>query len=141
MLLWSGRWNVEIHGMSGLLDDRTCCLLARWLWAPWSIAINTCGVVGFWCAPLSLSFYAQFFVACLGPPIDHHRSRNLPPMWIACSQRGGTKDEASKSIHGQRLVETLARGAYVWLGSALLFGELIFFTGPVQLRVEYVENI
>ena len=76
-------------------------------------------VLGFGFAPLSLSSYAQFFVACLGPPIEHHRSRNLPPMWIACSQRGGAKDAASRSIQGQRRVEILTHGAYVWLGSAL----------------------
>ena len=38
-------------------------------------------------------------------------------------------------------MNTLADGAYVWLGSALLFGALIYFRGPVRLRVEDVENV
>ena len=51
------------------------------------------------------------------------------------------EDEANKGIHGQRLMETLADGAYVWFGRALLFSALIYFRGPVRLRVENVENV
>ena len=97
-----------------------CWLLASWLWAPWGTAIDACGMVWFCVRTFELELLRSVFVfACLGPPIEHHRSHNLPPMWIACLQRGGTKDEAGRSIEAQRRVDILTHGVYVWLGSAL----------------------